>query len=65
MAIPREMIPRLEKASASNLEAVQVSPAGDALSWRSLDVDVYVPGLLKAMFTGTRVGVATEARGRR
>ena len=36
MAIPRAMIPGLESASKLNLEAVDVSPAGDALSWPRL-----------------------------
>ena len=37
MAIPRAMIPGLESASTSNLEAIQISPAGDALSWPLLE----------------------------
>lgn len=48
MAIPRKMIRGLERASTSKLEATSLSPAGDTLSWPSLDVDVYVPGLVEA-----------------
>src|ERR1700680_383057 len=44
MAIPRGMIPGLESASQSNLEAVEAPPAGDAVHWPSLDVDVFAPG---------------------
>ena len=33
MSIPRTMVPGLERASASKLESVRLSPAGDALSW--------------------------------
>src|ERR1700694_569205 len=47
MAIPRAMIPGLKSASKANLEAIEVSPAGDALSWPSLDADVYIPGLVE------------------
>jgi hypothetical protein len=47
MAIPRSALPELRRASASSLESIMVSPAGDALSWPSLDVDVYVPGLIR------------------
>ena len=61
MAIPRKMIPGLERASTSNIEAIVVSPAGDALSWPSLDVDVYVPGLVERAF-GTRLFAAATGR---
>jgi hypothetical protein len=61
MAIPPAMIPGLESASQANLGAVEVSPAGDALSWPSLDVDVYVPGLVERAF-GTRLFAAATGR---
>src|SRR5690242_7356277 len=47
MSIPRRIVPGLERAAPSKLEAIVVSPAGDALSWPSLDIDVYVPGLVE------------------
>ncbi len=65
MAIPRQMIPGLESASTPNLEAIQVSPAGDALSWPSLDVDVYVPGLVERAFGNRLFAAATGRRGGR
>lgn len=61
MTIPRTVVPGLERASASKLDAVVVSPAGDALSWPSLDVDVYVPGLVERAF-GTRLFAASTGR---
>jgi hypothetical protein len=61
MIIPRPVVPGLERASASKLGAVVVSPAGDALSWPSLDVDVYVPGLVERAF-GTRLFAASTGR---
>jgi hypothetical protein len=61
MAIPRKIVPGLERASLSKLESVVVSPAGDALSWPSLDVDVYVPGLVERAF-GTRLFAAATGR---
>jgi hypothetical protein len=61
MAIPRKTVPGLERASLSKLESVVVSPAGDALSWPSLDVDVYVPGLVERAF-GTRLFAAATGR---
>jgi hypothetical protein len=65
MMIPRHVVPGLEGARASALKSIRVSPAGDALSWPSLDVDVYVPGLVERVF-GTRLfAVATGRLGGR
>lgn len=64
MAIPRAIVPGLGGASAADLEAVAVSPAGDALSWRSLDANVYVPGLVERAF-GTRLFAAAGRRAAR
>jgi hypothetical protein len=61
MSIPRTMVPGLARASASNLDGVRLSPAGDALFWPSLDVDVYVPGLVERAF-GTRLFAASTGR---
>ena len=61
MLIPRAIVPGLERAPASKLELVAVSPAGDALSWPSLDVDVYIPGLVERAF-GTRLFAASSGR---
>lgn len=61
MMIPRQIVPGLEHASASSLERVIISPAGDALSWPSLDVDVYVPGIVERAF-GTRLFAAATGR---
>jgi adenosylcobinamide kinase/adenosylcobinamide-phosphate guanylyltransferase len=35
MAIPRRLVPGLDRAATSVLQSVSVSPAGDALSWLS------------------------------
>src|SRR5436305_740806 len=61
MSIPRAMVPGLERAAASKLGSVVVSPAGDALSWPSLNVDVYIPGLVERAF-GTRLFAASSGR---
>lgn len=61
MAIPRKIIPGLARASMSKMESIVVSPGGDALSWPSLDVDVYVPGLVERAF-GTRLFAAATGR---
>ncbi|MBI4264062.1 MAG: DUF2442 domain-containing protein [Acidobacteria bacterium] len=63
MTIPRRMIPGLDRAPASELGSVSVSPAGDALSWRSLDVDVYVPGLVERAFGARLFGTAARRPG--
>lgn len=61
MSIPRRMIPGLDRARTSALRSISVSPAGDALSWRSVEVDVYVPGLVERAF-GTRLFAAATGR---
>lgn len=61
MMIPREFIPGLEHASAAALATISLSPAGDAISWRSLDIDVYVPGLVERAF-GTRLFAASTGQ---
>ena len=61
MSIPRRIVPGLEKARASDLGTICVSVAGDALSWPSLDVDIYVPGLVERAF-GTRLFAASTGR---
>ena len=65
MAIPRNAVPGLQRASVSNLESIVLSPAGDALSWPSLDVDVYVPGLVERAFGSRLFAAATGRRGGR
>ena len=65
MIIPRRVVPDLDKVPRAVLARITVSPAGDALSWRSLDVDVSVPGLVEQAF-GTRLFArATGQRGGR
>ena len=61
MSIPRRLVPGLEQASETTIESIVVSPAGDALSWPSLDVDVYVPGLVERAF-GSRLLAASTGR---
>ena len=61
MSIPRRIVPGLERAAKAKVESIVVSPAGDALSWPSLDVDIYVPGLVERAF-GTRLFAASTGR---
>ena len=61
MTIPRNVVPELQRATASKMGSIVVSLAGDALSWPSLDVDVYVPGLVERAF-GTRLFAAATGR---
>jgi hypothetical protein len=65
MTIPRKMIPGLGTASAPKLASIIVSPAGDAVSWPSLDVDVHVPGLVERAFGSRLFAAATGRRGGR
>jgi hypothetical protein len=65
MSIPRKLVPGLEKASQAKSESIVISPAGDALSWPSIDVDVYVPGLVERAFGARLFAAATGRRGGR
>jgi hypothetical protein len=65
MTIPRRMILGLAGASVPTLESMTISPAGDALSWRGIDVDVYVPGLVERAFGSRLLAAATGRRGGR
>jgi hypothetical protein len=65
MTIPRRFIPGLEGQPVSALDAISVSPAGDALLWTSLDADVYVPGLVERAFGHRLFAAASGRRGGR
>ncbi len=59
LTIPCIQVPILANIRRSKLASVTVSPAGDALSWRSLDIDIDVQGLIDALFrSGNRETVA-------
>ena len=47
LAIPRTLVPELVGVPVPLLERVSVSPAGDAICWRSLDVDIDLRGLVE------------------
>ena len=61
MVIPRVLAPGLARVAAAQLDAPVVSPAGDAVSWPTLDIDIYVPGLVARAF-GTRLFAAAAGR---
>jgi hypothetical protein len=46
VSIPRKQIRELKSAGASDLARVEIQPGGDGISFRKIDVDIYVPGLL-------------------
>lgn len=65
MTIPRAAIHEVADAPASALRSVTVSPAGDAVTWRTLDVDIYVPGLVERVFGNRMFAAANGRRGGR
>ena len=65
MRIPVEVIPELNQAPASSLEAMSISPSGDALSWLELAVDIQVPDLVERAFGARLFAAATGRRGGR
>lgn len=46
VSIPRKQIQELATARPKNLVEVEIQPGGDGISFREIDVDIYVPGLL-------------------
>jgi hypothetical protein len=63
MRIPRGLIPGLELHPTTALKSITLSAVRDALRWPWLDVDVYLPGLVKRAF-GKRLFGAGLRRGR-
>ena len=61
VSIPRKQIRELKGAGAADLARVEIQPGGDAITFREIDVDIYVPGLL-ADELGT---IFAKAMGRR
>jgi hypothetical protein len=56
--------PDTTRIGKPTLNAIHVSPAGDALSWPALHVDVYVLGLVELAFGKRLFGVAAGRRTR-
>jgi hypothetical protein len=52
-ALPAWRIPELRHAPLEDVEAVEVSPSGEALHWERLDADYRVPELLMALIGPT------------
>jgi len=50
LAFPPRLAEGLEQATPAELSEIEISPLGDGLYWPSLDVDLYVPGLLSGVF---------------
>ncbi|HXG57356.1 MAG TPA: DUF2442 domain-containing protein [Vicinamibacterales bacterium] len=65
MTIPRQAISEVAHAPIPTLNAITISPAGDAISWRALDVDIYVPGLVERVFGSRMFAASSGGRGGR
>jgi len=46
--LPRGQIRELATSKPADVAAVEIQPGGDGISFRSINVDIYVPGLLAA-----------------
>jgi len=46
VSLPRPRIRELRGARKSHLAAIEIQPGGDGLSFRPIDVDISVPGLI-------------------
>jgi len=61
--LPRAHIRELAKAAPDELATVEIQPGGDGLTFRRLNADIYVPGLL-ADELGSLFAKALGRRGR-
>lgn len=59
IAIPARLVEGLAGASAADLAAIEISPAGLGLHWPKLDADVYVPALFQGVL-GSKRWMAAE-----
>ena len=59
--VPRRLLPELDGVPAAILRSIAVSPAGDAISWRDVEVDVSVRGLLDRERRSRRVDFSASA----
>jgi len=46
VSIPRNQIRELKNADEADLARIEIQPGRDGISFREIDVDIYVPGLL-------------------
>jgi hypothetical protein len=46
VGLPRRHIRELAKAQPADLAKIEIQPGGDGITFRSIDVDISVPGLL-------------------
>jgi hypothetical protein len=53
VSVPRAALAELREAAPADLARIEVYPAGIALRWPTLDVDISVPGLLRELFVDT------------
>jgi Protein of unknown function (DUF2442) len=58
IGVPVQMAQGLAGAKASQLAAIEITPAGLGLHWPKLDADLYLPSLLQGLF-GTRRWMAS------
>jgi hypothetical protein len=61
--LPRKQIWELAHAKPAQLRRIEIQPGGDAISFPSIDADIYVPGLL-ADELGTLFAKAMGCRSR-
>jgi hypothetical protein len=60
-AIPRENLQGLQTGTKDQIARVEILGGGTGLHWPDLDVDLYVPGLLRGIY-GTKKWMAEIGR---
>lgn len=63
--VPRAAISELVDATSSDLAKIEIQPGGDGISFRAIDVDIYVPGLIAdELGTVFAMAMGRKTRGR-
>ena len=65
LSVPTSRIDELANTKADALTTVEVSPSRDSISFPAIDADIYVPGLLSALYGSSVLAEKGRAGGKR
>lgn len=65
ISVPTKRIEELAGARVASLRQLEVAPSRDSIAFPALDVDIFIPGLLDALYGSTILAERGRAGGRR
>jgi hypothetical protein len=65
LSVPTSRIEELATATPEALKTVEVSPSCDSISFPAIDADIYVPGLISALYGSSVLAEQGRAGGKR